>query len=80
MGFVIRYYLYAEELATDRDMQIRIRKGLGHRFREQDKIPEATRWYQAVLALDQDNKVALRYLEKFGVAPDAHAPNTAEED
>jgi len=67
--FVIRYYLYAEELATDRDMQIRIRKSLGHRFREQDKIPEAIQWYRAVLALDHDNKVALRYLKKFGVEP-----------
>ena len=73
--FVIRYYLYAEELATDKDMQIRIRKGLGHRFREQDKIPEAVQWYQAVLALDRQNKVALRYLKKYGVEP-----NTFEEN
>lgn len=70
MDFVIRYYLYAEELATDRDMQIRIRKGLGHRYREQDKIPEAVEWYQAVLALDHQNKVALRYLKKYGIEPD----------
>lgn len=77
-NFVIRYYLYAEELATDPDMQIRIRKGLGHRFREQDKIPEAIRWYRAVLTLDPDNKVALRYLEKYGAAPEAGVPDEVE--
>jgi tetratricopeptide (TPR) repeat protein len=69
MDFVIRYYLYAEALATDSAMQIRIRKGLGHRFRELDKIPEAVDWYQAVLALDPQNKVALRYLKKYGIEP-----------
>ncbi len=80
MDFVIRYYLYAEELATDRDMQIRIRKGLGHRFREQDKIPEAIQWYRAVLALDPDNRVALRYLENFGAASRATPPEQVGED
>jgi len=80
MDFVIRYYLYAEELATDRDMHIRIRKGLGHRFREQDKIPEAIQWYRAVLALDRDNKVALRYLKKFGADPYPNASQKVREN
>ena len=77
---MIQYYLYAEELATDRDMRIRIRKSLGHRFREQEKIPEATHWYRAVLALDPENRVAQRYLKKFGVEPNPDATQQVKEE
>ena len=66
---VTRYYLYAEELASDENMRIRIRKQLGHSYRKQELNREAIRWYRAVLELEPDNKVALRYLKMLGAKP-----------
>ena len=65
MPFVIRYYLYAEDLATETALRIRIRLNLGHRFRQQGKTEEAIRWYRAVLEIDPENRVAHRYLDKI---------------
>ncbi|MCH8215874.1 MAG: tetratricopeptide repeat protein [Planctomycetes bacterium] len=64
MPFVIRYYLYAEDLATETALRIRIRLNLGHRFRQEGKTEEAIRWYRAVLEIDPENRVAHRYLDK----------------
>ena len=64
MPFVIRYYLYAEDLATETALRVRIRLNLGHRFRQQGKTEEAIRWYRAVLEIDPENRVAHRYLDK----------------
>ena len=66
MAFVIRYYLYAEDLATETALQIRVRLSLGHRYRQQGKTDDAIRWYQKVLEIDPENRVAQRYLDKLG--------------
>ena len=64
MPFVIQYYLYAEALATGTALRVRVRLNLGHRFRQQGQTEEAIRWYQAVLEIDPENRVAHRYLDK----------------
>jgi len=65
MPFVIRYYLYAEALATETALRVRIRLSLGHRYRQGGQTDEAIRWYQAVLEIDPENRVAHRYLDKL---------------
>ena len=65
MPFVIQYYLYAEALATGTALRVRVRLNLGHRFRQQGQTEEAIRWYQAVLEIDPENRVAHRYLDKL---------------
>lgn len=63
MGDVLRYYHQAHSLTSDKTLLIRIRNELGHCHRTQDQPTEALRWYRAVLELDAENRVALRYIK-----------------
>lgn len=67
MDFVIRYYKYANALATEEQKELHalIRKALGNRYRILGKKEEAIRWYRATLELDPENEVALRYLKRL---------------
>ncbi len=65
MAVVTRYYTQAHDLISDRDLLIRIRKGLGHVYRNQGQTAQALHWYRSVLELDPGNPVALRYIQKL---------------
>jgi tetratricopeptide (TPR) repeat protein len=63
---VIRWYSGADSLLPRGDKRkIRVRLNLGHIHRKLGQIPEARRYYEAVLEIDPTNSVARRSLDSL---------------
>jgi tetratricopeptide (TPR) repeat protein len=55
-------FLKSAELSSEIKVKVRSRLNAGHIYRKAERLEEAREQYQAVLALDPGNEVALRYL------------------